>query len=318
MVTCCVALASAQGVSATESSSWLGLSPVGPELWTAPPAPPGERAQIGSAAQLDTEHRPAAPSDVDDLAKTLKHPDLSTEDLAKAAQNPVADMISVPFQNNVYFNAGPERRTLYNLNIQPVIPFHLSEEWNLITRTIVPIIYDPGLLPGQDQVAGMGDINPSLFLSPAKPVGGWILGAGPTFTLPTGTSSRLTDGQVLVGPTAVALRMDGPLVYGALINQQWSVGGWTDQYISKMLVQPFFNINFEDGWYLNTSPIITADWTAPNSSDTWTVPVGGGLGKILRIGDLPVNINFQAFYNVVTPSYGPTWSIRLQVQLLFP
>ena len=132
----------------------------------------------------------------------------STEELAKKTQNPVADLISVPFQNNFNFNTGSKDATVYILNVQPVIPIHLTHDWNLITRTIMPIINQPSLFPGPNSISGsawgLGDINPSLFLSPAKP-GAVIWGAGPTFTIPTATDSKLGSGKFSLGPTAVAL-----------------------------------------------------------------------------------------------------------------
>ena len=133
----------------------------------------------------------------------------SNTDLAKKTQNPVADLISVPFQNNFNFNTGPENRTVWVLNVQPVIPIHLSDEWNLITRIVMPIINLPSLAPGIDHAFGLGDINPTFFLSP---VGSekFIWGAGPTFTFPTASSRLLGNGKYSAGPAAVALTMQVP------------------------------------------------------------------------------------------------------------
>jgi len=240
----------------------------------------------------------------------------STEALAKAAQNPVAKLISVPFQNNFNFGVGPEDVTQYVLNVQPVIPITLSEDWNLITRTIMPIINQPSPAPGVPSAFGLGDINPSLFFSPAKS-GGLIWGLGPTFTIPTGTDPLLTSGEWSAGPAAVALTIHGHWVAGVLANQQWSFAGWGDRDVSQMLVQPFVNYNLAKGWYLSTGPIITADWKA-DSDNRWTVPVGGGVGKIIKIGREPLNIQVQAFYNVEHPDNGANWQLRVQLQLLFP
>jgi hypothetical protein len=236
----------------------------------------------------------------------------STEELAKAAQNPVAKLISVPFQNNFNFNVGPNQVTQYILNVQPVIPISLNEDWNLITRTIMPIINQPSPAPGAPNASGLGDINPALFFSPAKS-GKLIFGLGPTFTLPTATDSILGNSEWCAGPAAVVLTIQGHWVVGALVNQQWSFAGWGDHYVSAFLAQPFVNYNLPHGWYVTSAPIMTADWAAA-SSDQWTVPVGGGIGKIQRFGKLPVNFQFQAFYNVVTPNYGPDWQLRFQIQ----
>jgi hypothetical protein len=239
-----------------------------------------------------------------------------TEALAKEAQNPVAKLISVPFQNNFNFNVGPNNVTQYVLNVQPVVPFSLGEDWNLITRTVMPIINQPSAAPGAPSAFGLGDINPTFFLSPAKS-GEFIWGVGPTFTLPTATDSLLGNQEWCAGPAAVGLTMQGHWVMGALVNQQWSFAGWGDHYVSAFLVQPFVNYNLPHGWYLTSSPIITADWHQ-EPGNQWVVPLGGGIGKIQRIGKLPINFQLQAFGNVVKQDYGSDWSLRFQMQFMFP
>jgi len=244
----------------------------------------------------------------------------SATELAKKTQNPVADLISVPFQNNFNFNTGEKDATVYILNVQPVIPIHLNHDWNLITRTIMPIINQPSLFEGPNSISGsawgLGDINPSLFLSPANP-GKFIWGAGPTFTLPTATDWRLGSGKFSLGPAAVALFMDGPWVVGALANNQWSVTGWGEKDVNQLLIQPFLNYNIGDGWYLTTSPIMTSNWEA-RSSDHWTVPVGAGVGKLFKVGKLPINTQLSAYYNAVKPEFAADWQLRFQIQLLLP
>jgi hypothetical protein len=236
--------------------------------------------------------------------------------LAKAAQNPLAKMISVPLQNNFNFGVGPNDATQWILNVQPVIPITLSEDWNLITRTILPIINQPSPASGVPSAFGLGDINPSFFFSPAKP-GKWIWGVGPTLTFPTATDSMLGSGKWSAGPAAVALAMPGHWVIGVLANQQWSYAGWGDRDVSALLIQPFINYNLPHGWYLNSVPIMTANWEA-NSDDRWTVPIGGGVGKVQKIGKLPVNFQLGAYGNVVKPDNGPDWQLRFQVQFMFP
>ena len=159
----------------------------------------------------------------------------STEELAKKTQNPVADLISVPFQNNFNFNTGPADKTVWVLNVQPVITIKLNDHWNLITRTIVPIINQPSLAPGIEHAFGVGDLNPSFFLSPSGSKR-LIWGAGPTFTFPTASSRLLGSGKYSAGPTAVALTMQGPWVVGALLNNQWSFAGWGDTRFNQMLI----------------------------------------------------------------------------------
>src|SRR5262249_52533078 len=209
----------------------------------------------------------------------------SNTELAKKTQNPVADLISVPFQNNFNFNTGPENRTVWVLNVQPVIPIHLTDHWNLITRIIMPIINLPSLAPGIDHAFGLGDINPTFFLSP---VGSekFIWGAGPTFTFPTASNRLLGSGKYSAGPAAVALTMQGPWVVGALLNNQWSFAGWGKDEFNQLLLQPFVNYNFGKGWYLLSSPILTANWDAAKGNQ-WTVPLGMGAGKLFRLRELP-------------------------------
>jgi hypothetical protein len=233
--------------------------------------------------------------------------------IAKKLQNPVANLISLPIQWNINTAVGPDRQDQSIINIQPVIPFHITEEWNLITRTIVPIINTP--VP--DWETGLGDIQLSLFASPAKP-SKFIWGLGPIFQFPTATDDALGQGKWCAGPTAVGLYMDGPWVVGALINQIWSFAGDDDrEYVNQMLIQPFINYNLPDGWYLTSSPIITANWEA-DSDDTWTLPLGGGVGKVFKIGHQMVNCSMQTYYNVVTPDFGPEWTLRFQFTLVFP
>jgi hypothetical protein len=245
--------------------------------------------------------------------------DQSAEELAKKVQNPVADLISVPFQNNFNFDVGPEDDLQYVLNIQPVIPIKLSADWNLIPRAIVPVISQPGFTSDQDRVNGIGDIQFTGFLSPANSEG-LIWGAGPIVQFPTNTNDQLGNDRWGLDASVVALKLSkgSPWVYGALINNVWSVSGSdSDPSYSNFLIQPFLNYNFSSGLYLSSAPIITANWKA-DSGDRWTVPLGGGAGKIVRFGRLPMNFQLQAFYNVVTPDNGADWQLRFQFQFLFP
>ena len=166
----------------------------------------------------------------------------SAEELAKKTQNPVADLISVPLQSDFNFGAGfNHNKMIYVLNIQPVIPIKLSDEWNLITRVIMPVINQPALSPSFGGLVpstagtGFGDFNPTFFFSPAKP-GELIWGLGPTFTLPTATDRDLGSGKWSMGPAGVALTMQGPWVFGALIDNQWSVGGWGEKPVNAMAI----------------------------------------------------------------------------------
>lgn len=238
------------------------------------------------------------------------------EDLAKQTQNPVSDLISVPFQNNTSFGIGPNDRTQNVLNIQPVVPFALNESWNLIWRTIVPVVTQPDVRASSGSTSGLGDINASLFFSPSKP-SKFIWGAGPVISLPTATDRVLGTDKWGLGPSFVGLTMRGKWVIGALVNNVWSVGGDSARAdVNQFLLQYFINYNLPHGWYLTSGPIIVANWEADD--DRWLVPFGGGFGKIFRIGRQPLNGSAQVFYNVETPEGGPDWALRLQLQLLFP
>ena len=242
--------------------------------------------------------------------------DDSTEELAKKAQNPIADMISLPFQSNTNFGVGPYQAPQEILNIQPVIPIHIDQDWNLITRWITPVISQPKLSPIGHEQFGLGDLNPSFFLSPAKP-GEIIWGVGPTFLLPTATDQNLGDHRWGAGPSVVLLTIQGHWLYGVLANNIWSFASTGNgSNVNEMLIQPFVNYNFPGGWYLTSSPVVTADWLARGRK--WTVPVGGGVGRLLKLDKQPINLQVQVFYNVATPRGGAKWQARLEATLLFP
>lgn len=238
-------------------------------------------------------------------------------ELAKKTQNPVADLVSVPLQSNFNFGTGSKEKMVYVLNVQPVIPISLTDDWNLITRIVTPIINQPSLFPRVSSATGLGDINPSVFLAPAKP-GSFIWGVGPTFTLPTASDRLLGSGKWSMGPAGILLNITGPWVFGALVSNQWSFAGWGERKVNAMLIQPFVNYNLPDGWYLTSSPIVTANWAADKAGDVWTVPLGGGVGKLFRIGKLPINTQLAAFGNIAKPEFGSDWQLRFQIQFLFP
>lgn len=242
----------------------------------------------------------------------------SAEELARAAQNPIAAMISVPFQNNINFGYGPNDHIQNVLNIQPVIPISLSDQWNLVTRTILPVISQPGMAPGEGTTFGLGATQFSAFLSPAQ-TGRLIWGVGPVVQAPTTTDQALGSNVWGAGPSLVALTMTGPWVIGGLANNVWSAGGAGRNRYNTLTMQPFVNYNFASspGTYMSFSPIVTANWEA-KSGEQWTVPLGLAVGQIFRIGQQPVNTQVGAYYNAIRPDIGPEWQIRFQIQLLFP
>jgi hypothetical protein len=239
-------------------------------------------------------------------------------ELAKKAQNPIADMISLPIQYNSYLDTGPKEKTQNTLLIQPVMPFSLNKDWNFIARPIIPLIEMPPLADGQNRNHGLGNIQFQGFFSPKEKVCDWIMGFGPYLEFPTnsGPDNRFGSDNWSAGPAFVALQMKGHWVFGALVSHLWSYYG-DDPEVNLTNIQPFINYNLDDGWYLSTGPSITANWSA-DSSERWTVPVGGGIGKVFRMGKQPMNASAKLYRNVESPTAGSDWQLQFQVQFLFP
>lgn len=238
------------------------------------------------------------------------------ESLAKQSQNPIANLISLPFQNNANFNVGRLDNDQNILNIQPIIPFKLTYDWSLVTRWILPIVYQPALFQGDDTNLGLGDFNPTFFLN-ANLSPNLMAGIGPTFLLPTRTDHRLGPDKWGTGPSAAIAWTPGKWVIGAIANNIWSFAGSSKDRVNQFLLQYFVNYNMGNGWFLVSAPIITTDWTR-DSGDQWTTPLGGGVGRVFNIGPQPMSMSLQAYYNVIRPEGGPNWQLRFQVQLLFP
>jgi len=231
-----------------------------------------------------------------------------TSEIAKQAQNPIASLISVPIENDFNPHTGIKKEDGYVMQFKPVVPFKLSDDWNLITRTVVPVIQVPDLAPGVNGTTGLGDVQTSLFFSPAKVV----------ISLPTATEDILGTKKLSIGPTAVVLSIQGHWLFGTLVQNLFSVAGPSKRPdVNQMLLQPFVNYNMRHGWYLTSSPIITSNWEA-NSNNRWTVPVGGGVGRIVHFGKLPVNTYAQFFRNVERPDGTTSWSARFDMTFLFP
>ena len=242
----------------------------------------------------------------------------SATDLAKKTQNPVADLISLPLQFNTFFETGPKAKTQNTLLIQPVIPFSLNDDWNFIARPIIPLLEMPPLIDGQNRNHGFGNIQFQGFFSPKEKVGDWILGFGPYLEFPTnsGPDNRFGSDNWSAGPAFVALKMEGPWVYGGLLTHLWSYHG-DDPEVNITSFQPFLNYNLPDGWYLSAAPVIMANWSA-DSSQQWTIPIGGGIGKVFHIGKQPVNASIRAYHNLQSPRSGSDWQLQFQIQFLFP
>ena len=235
-------------------------------------------------------------------------------DLAKKLQNPVADLISVPIQNNWDFGIGPEHAMRYTANIQPVIPISIGEHWNLITRTILPVIYAESPVKGGDDRFGLGDITQSFFFSPKKPVCGWILGAGPVLYYPAATDSALGAGKWGAGPTIVALRQEHGFTYGILANHIWSYAGWGDENINATFLQPFVSYTTKQHTTYAVNTESTYDW----DHSQWTVPLNFMVQQLVKIGKLPLALQVGYRYYADKPDEGPDWGLRFTVTFLFP
>jgi hypothetical protein len=242
----------------------------------------------------------------------------SADEKAKdAAQNPLASTISIPYQNNTYYNVGSAKRAENALIVEPVIPFKLNANWNLITRTITPIIRMPGLSPSQGSVSGLGNIQPQLYFSPSRPGPGRIIwGVGPMIWLPTATDDRLGVNKFGGGAASVVVTSRGHFLFGSLTNNVWTGQNNEHQRIDELTLNPFVFYNLQRGWYLLSSPLMTSDWTA-RPGQKWTVPVGGGVGRIMKVGFQPINARVQFWNDVKEPTGGPSWTMQAQVQLLF-
>ena len=205
----------------------------------------------------------------------------SDTDLAKKLQNPIGDLYSFPFQSKTNLGVGPHPGTQEILNIQPVIPIHVNDDWNIITRTILPVVWNPDLSPLPSVPVGTGPADFSAFLSPKNPTNGWLWGLGPIVQIPTISGPGIGSSVWGGGPTAAIVYTKGPWVVGGLVNNVWSFGGTKGvlgNAYNNFLTQPFVNYNFGGGWYVTSAPIVTADWETPGTK--WTVPIGGGAGRV--------------------------------------
>jgi len=241
----------------------------------------------------------------------------SADALAKKLANPVASLISVPLQYNIDFDIGTADGTKQTFNIQPVIPTAISEDWNLITRVIVPVVDQDDVFGDSGHQFGLGDINPTLFFSPKAPTaGGWILGAGPVFLLPTATDELLGAEKWGLGPSALALKQTAEgLTYGALVNHIWSVAGDDDRAdVSNTFLQPFLAKQFPGGRTLTANLESSYDWNGGH----WNVPFNLMYSKVTRVGGQMVSFTGGARYYLETPGEGPDWGLRVVVTLLFP
>jgi hypothetical protein len=249
-------------------------------------------------------------------------------ELAKKLANPVASLISVPIQNNWDFGIGSANAMRYTANIQPVIPFSVSDDWNLITRTIVPVIYAESPVKGGSDKSGLGDIVQSFFFSPKAPVGGWILAAGPVMLYPTATDQALGFDKWGAGPTALALQQNNGWTYGLLVNHLWSyadaghysgssvgdASDGSDAEVNATFIQPFVSFTTKTFTTFGLNTECTYDW----SHRQWTVPLNVSVSQLLKIGKQPIQLSLGAKYYAEGPNSGPDWGLRFAITFLFP
>lgn len=242
----------------------------------------------------------------------------SVDALQKATQNPVANITIVPFENDTNFNIFGRDGNVFS--IQPSGSDAITPSWNLITRVSVPVVYEPALgLPALGAF-GLGDLQPTFLFSPSKP-GGLIWGVGPAFQFPSATNSLVGTGKWEVGASAVALVQPGSWTFGLQLTNLWSAGGHANRpSVNAGMLQYFVYRDLSNGWYLTSAPTLINDWRAPGAAASWLIPVGGGIGRIFKIGAQPINANLAYYSNVHRPSVTltGTWQLQMQMALLFP
>jgi len=241
------------------------------------------------------------------------------EEVALAAQNPVAAMVSLPLQYNYDQNIGPREDGHKNyVNVQPVIPFSINEDWNLISRTILPVVWQSDIFPGAGTQSGIGDIPQSFFFSPKRPTaGGWIWGAGPVIYVPTASDDLLGADKWGLGPTAVFLKQAHGFTYGALMNHIWSVGGDSDRAdISNTFLQPFFSYTTKAHTTFAVNTESSYNW----ETEQWSVPINLLVKQLVKVGEQRLQLTAGARYWADSPdNIGPHgWGARFEVSFLFP
>ena len=241
----------------------------------------------------------------------------SDEEVAKATQNPIAAMISLPFEYNYDQKIGPQETGHKNyVNIQPVIPFSISQDWNLISRTILPVIDQHDIVAGSGTQSGIGDVTQSLFFSPKKPTAdGWIWGAGPVFLLPTASDDLLGADKWGIGPTAVFLKQAHGWTVGTLANHIWSVGGSGSADISSTYLQPFLSYTTKSFTTFGMNTESTYNW----KTEHWSVPINISVTQLLKIGEQRLTLKGGLRYWADSPDSGAHgWGARFTVTFLFP
>lgn len=245
--------------------------------------------------------------------------DAQEADIAKESQNPIGNLTILPLENYTNFDVGPHKGTQNILQFEPVVPFHITDDWNLITRAIIPAVWSPSYAPAHVAPQAIAPTQFSAFFSPSHPVDGWTWGVGPIVQVPTATSPTIGSSVWGMGPTAVVVKTTEHVVAGVLVNNVFSLGGTSGPMATRyaqFLVEPFFNYNFGQGWFLSTAPIITAN--EYGSGSKWTVPVGIEGGRVFKVmGKLPIKLSVGGYYNIVTPEFGARWQMKSVLAFIF-
>jgi len=242
--------------------------------------------------------------------------DNSSADLAKKLNNPVASLISVPFQFNYDRGIGPDKGEKLTVNFQPVVPISLNDDWNVISRTILPLTWQSDIAGPSGNQFGFGDITQSFFFSPKEPMNGIIWGIGPAFLIPTATDSLLGSGKWGAGPTAVVLTQSEGWTVGALANHIWSFAGQSDREdVSSTFLQPFVSYTTPDAWTFSLNTESTYNW----EKSEWSVPINVSVGKLAKFGKQPVSLTAGLRYWAESPEGGPSgFGARFVATFLFP
>jgi len=236
-------------------------------------------------------------------------------ELAKQVENPLARVVSLQLNGNVNFEKGAYERTQSTANLSATYPFDLPRRWNLFTNASLPVIDQP--VGATDRTLGFGDMSLLAFLSPPSSQH-WVFGAGPSIILPTATDSALGQGKWDAGPAVAVVHNERTWVAGLVASQNWSITGANDRAgVSRLLLSPFGTWHLNKGWFLFSAPAISADWKSKGNR-AWTVPLGGGVGYVVRRGRHAVNFALQAYENVVRAEGAPRWQIRLTTGWVFP
>jgi len=238
---------------------------------------------------------------------------MTDQELAISVHNPFEDFIKVPIQSTTGFQLGRDHKVGDALNVEPLLPFSLNADWDLIARPSLTFTY----APTPHEQSGLEDLETSFFLTPHRETT-WIWGAGPIFDFPTASSSELGTGRWSAGPTAALVYSEGPWLNAILTDQLMSFAGNRERgSVNQTYIEPMISYNFESGWYADVDPAITYDWTA-DTANAWTIPMGADIGKAFKMGSQDLSLQLGGYDLLKRPDGAPEWIMRVSVTFLFP